>query len=333
MISTIKYDNKNFPIPSDRVFERLLDLDEALTGQPVKISSIFADDDKTPSMTIFLAEEGFYRFKDFSTGLYGDVADIASFLFDIKDRQKAFRKILEIFKDEEYKPDKKRVYSKPASEVTSHKKRKWNVQDELYWKDYYLGGFFLKKYNIKPLLEYTMTISKLGVTQKMLFKNPMSYGFYNAKGELCKVYNPKQKKGKFLKVREFIQGEDQLTYKTKILIIGSSLKDIGAFETMKFKEIELVAPDSENVDIPKDRIDYYKTKYKYIFSMFDNDTAGMTAMKKYKDTYKIPYIYFTVENDMAECVKEHGPKNSKIFLTPVLKDAIRRENIRLNTKQ
>jgi hypothetical protein len=57
--------------------------------------------------------------------------------------------------------------------------------------------------------------------------------------------------------------------------------------------------------------------------MFDNDVAGMKAMKKYKDLYGIPYIYFTVEKDMADCVKEHGPVSTKVLFTPVLQDAIK----------
>ena len=331
MINTIIYTNQNFPIPSNLVFEEVLNLEEKLEGQSVKIKSAFNEKDKDPSMVIFLDDkENIYRFKDFSSGAYGDAAELVQKLYNIEDRQKAFRKILELFKNKDYI----RVttnYQKEIKEVTSFKTRKWFTIDANYWKDYKIGGAFLKEYNIKPLEEYTMTITKGNVKENMTFKNPMSYGYFNKEGELCKIYNPLRRVAKFLKVKEFTQGEDQLTYDKKCLIIASSLKDIGAFKALKLNGIDLVAPDSENVTITKAQIDKYKKHYSMIFTMFDNDTAGIKAMMHYKELYDIEYIYFTVEKDMAECVKQHGTLSTKKLFIPVFKDAIkRRENTKSN---
>jgi len=324
MIQTINYTNKNFPIASNVIFEKLLGLEETLDGQSVKIKSAFNPKDKDPSMIIFLDDkENIYRFKDFSSGLYGDAAELVQHLYKIPTRQEAFRKIIELLKDE----DIERVttsYQKEIKEVTAYTTRKWLTIDANYWKAYGIGGVFLKKYNIKPLSSYTLTSTKGEVTSQMEFNNPMSYGYFNAKGELCKIYNPLRKTAKFLKVREYTQGEDQLTYDKRCLIIASSLKDIGAFQSLKFKDIDLVAPDSENVTITQQQIDHYRKHYKIIFTMFDNDIAGMKAMKHYKELYGIPYIYFTVEKDMAECVKQHGPISTKKLFIPVFKDALKR---------
>lgn len=334
MINTITYTNKNFPIASERIFERLFNLEEVLDGQSVKIKSIFNPADNDPSMILFYSEENIYRFKDFSTGKYGDAADVVGFMFNIPDRQQAFRKILELFKDASgIITTTQSTFTRITKEVTAYKIRTWNKMDEEYWKQYYIGGFFLKTYIIKPLSEYTMTITKGSVSDSLTFNGACCYGFFNKYGELCKIYNPKNAKAKYLKVKEFIQGEDQLTYTSKCLIIASGLKDIGSFKAMKFPDIELVAPDSENVKIPLERINYYKSKYQYIFTMFDNDMAGMKAMKEYKDLYDIPFLYFTVENDIADCLKEHGPANSKLFFKPVLKNAIQKENKRINNQQ
>ena len=333
MITTVKYNNKNFPIPSERVFEKLLNLEEKLTGQEVKIRSIFSSKDNTPSMVIFYGDEGFYRFKDFSSGRYGDIADVAQHLFDIPSRQDAFIKIKKMFEaDPDFKVEglKRSGYQKTTKEITSHTIRKWNKRDEEYYKEYYIGCSFLKEYIIKPLSEYEITITRGTSSESMVFKSAMSYGYFNKAGELCKIYNPKNTKAKFIKVKEFIQGSEQLKFEAPCLIIASSMKDIGAAKSMRIKGIEYIAPDSENVHVPKDKIDFYKTKYKYIFTMFDNDIAGMKAMKQYQDLYGISYIYFTVEKDIAECVKQHGPSNTKLFFKPVLKDAIRKENSRLN---
>jgi hypothetical protein len=156
----------------------------------------------------------------------------------------------------------------------------------------------------------------------MDFAQNMCYGYFNKAGELYKIYQPTRKIAKFLKLKEYTQGEEQLTYKARCLIIASSLKDIGAFKALKFNQIELVAPDSENVTITQAQIDKYRQEYEYVFTMFDNDVAGMKAMKHYKDLYNISYIYFNVEKDVAECVKQHGVASTKVFLIPILKNAI-----------
>jgi hypothetical protein len=58
--------------------------------------------------------------------------------------------------------------------------------------------------------------------------------------------------------------------------------------------------------------------------MFDNDIAGMQAMKKYEQLYNLPFIYFNVEKDVAECVKQHGIANTKLLFTPIFKNALKR---------
>lgn len=326
MIQTVYYTNKNFPIPSNKILEKILNLDESLEGQSIKIKSIFNKDDNTPSMSLFFAnEEQIYRFKDFSSGQYGDAVDIVLELYNISDRQSGYRKILELFKDDSQIFNYINSFSKEIKEVNKYTIRKWTNADADFWKQFGIGGSFLKNYNIKPIDSYTISITKENVVKEMDFKQNMCYGYFNNNKELCKIYQPTRKIAKFLKLKEYTQGEEQLTYKTKCLIIASSLKDIGAFKALKFKEIELVAPDSENVTITQKQIDKYKTEYEFVFTMFDNDIAGMNAMQHYKDLYNISYIYFNVEKDIAECVKQHGIANTKIFLTPLIKNAIRRE--------
>ena len=326
MIQTVYYTNKNFSIPSGLIMERVLKLDEKLDGQSVKIKSIFNKADSDPSMILFYSdEEQIYRFKDFSSGNYGDAVDIVMELFGIADRQDAYRKILDLFKNDKEIPKYINDSCKEIKEVTSHTVRKWTNADAAFWKQFGISGSFLKTYNIKPLQKYTITITKGEVVNKMDFEQNMCYGYFNNAGELCKIYQPNRKLAKFLKVKELTQGEEQLTYKARCLIIASSLKDIGAFKAMKIPNIELVAPDSENVTITQAQINKYQQEYEFVFTMFDNDVAGMKAMKHYKDLYDISYIYFNVEKDIAECVKQHGINNTRLFFIPIFKNAIKGE--------
>ena len=325
MIQTIYYTNKNFHIPSNKVFEKILNLKEELTGQSIKIKSIFNKNDKTPSMVIYYStEDSMYRFKDFSTGLYGDAVDIVNELYSLEDRQLAYRKIIELFKDDKdiIMLD---IITKEKKEITDYTVRKWNNADADYWKQFAISGSFLKAYNIKPIENYSIKTTSNNKDTVLLFNCAMSYGYFNNAGELCKIYQPGNKKAKFLKVKEFIQGEEQLTYTKKCLIIASSIKDIGSFTALKFKDVELIAPDSENVTITPDRIKTYKEKYQYVFTLFDNDDAGIKAMKKYKELYDINSIYFNIEKDIAECVKQHGLTNTSKFFKTIFHDAIKNQ--------
>lgn len=325
MIQTIYYTNKNFPIPSGLIMERLLNLDEKLEGQSVKIKSIFNPKDTDPSMIIFFSDQdGIYRFKDFSSGQYGDAIDIAVNMYDLADRQLGYRKVIELFKDDTEIPKTINNFQKETREIGSYQLRKWCGYDEHFWKQFGITGAFLKKYNIKPIKTYTVKSSKGDQVQELEFNLTLCYGYFTNSGELYKIYQPNKKTAKFLKVKEFTQGEEQITYNKKCLIIASSLKDIGAFQALKFNDIDLIAPDSENVTITQQQIDKYRQHYQYIFTMFDNDVAGMKAMKKYQELYGIPYIYFNVEKDIAECVKQHGIQSTKALFTPIFKDAIRK---------
>lgn len=322
MIQTIYYTNKNFPIPSNLIMEKILNLEEALDGQSVKIKSIFNQNDNDPSMIIFYSnEENLYRFKDFSTGKYGDAIDIVLTHYDLVDRQQAYRKVLEIFKDNNI-PRITNSFQKEIKEISEYKIRKWNNADAIFWKQFGISGGFLKEYNIKPLQSYTIKISKGDSNKDLKFDLGMCYGYFTKENELYKIYQPNRKTAKFLKVKEYTQGEEQLTYNKKCLIIASSLKDIGSFKALKFKNVDLIAPDSENVTITATQINKYRQHYQYIFTMFDNDIAGMQAMQKYENEFGIPYIYFNVEKDIAECVKQHGINNTKLLLTPLFKNAI-----------
>lgn len=327
MIQTISYNHNNFPIPSNQIFEKVLNLTESLTGQSVKIKSIFNSADKDPSMVIFYAEsDGMYRFKDFSSGQYGDAIDIVQYMYQLKTRQEAFRKALEMFKNN-VDIKSTTVFAKETKEVTDYTIRKWLNSDADYWKQFGIKGSFLKKYNIKPLSKYTIEMERNGVKSQMVFDSgKMMYGFFSKDNSLYKIYQPNRKIAKFLKIKDHLQGEEQLTMNAKCLIIASSLKDIGAFQSMRLPDIELVAPDSENVTITASILDKYKSNYQYVFTMFDNDTAGIKAMNMYWTEHAIPYIHFDYEKDLAESVKQHGVDNTKIFFKLKFKDAIRKNN-------
>jgi DNA primase len=92
-----------------------------------------------------------------------------------------------------------------------------------------------------------------------------------------------------------------------------------AFKLLGFKNIECIAPDSENTMLTPKQIEYYKKRYELITVLFDNDVAGKESAKKYNQLYNLPIVSFEVEKDLAECIKQHGVDNTKVFLKPILK--------------
>ena len=139
------------------------------------------------------------------------------------------------------------------------------------------------------------------------------YGYFRKDGSLYKIYQPKNLKKKFMKVADYIQGTDQLTYTSRVLILISSLKD--AATVLGFElDAEFIAPDSENTMIRESTISVLKKKYPYILSLFDNDKAGVIATQAYQDQYGIPGINFKVKKDISDATKEYGrPKIKPIF--------------------
>lgn len=321
---SLYYNLENYPVKPEWIFEKLLNLSEKLVGQSVTIHSMFNKNDTDPSMIIYYCnKQDRYKFKDFSSGLSGEAVELIQYIYDFETRNEAYHKGLELYKSDDNVEFTDRKITPSKKEITKFKIRKWNIVDQEYWSQYYIGSKQLEYYNIYPLKYYQLTITTGNIIKNKIFDNPNSYGYFNKKGKLIKIYNPKNSMGKFIKVSDYIQGHDQLKYKSEILMILSGMKDLLAFKILGFPNIECIAGHSENHMLSKKEIEFYKNKYKHLIVLFDNDGTGLNCAKKYKTEYEIPYIDFKVEKDIAECVKQHGIKNSKLFLKPKLIEQIK----------
>jgi len=315
---TLTFTTDTFPVPNEWIFETFLNLEEKLTGQSVSIKSIFNSKDSRPSMVLYVHDCGKYKFKDFSSGLNGDGVDLIRHYYNIS-RDEAFIKIYDLYNSASNVQYTQSAFAKTEKSIGSWEVRKWNTNDAKYWLQYHIGSDALEGHNIKPLASYTFESKSGDTTNKMVFQNDFTYGFFRDNGELYKIYNPKSKRAKFIKVKNYIQGHDQLKFNTKWLMLLSSLKDLIAFKQLGYKNIECIAPDSENTMLTEKQMEFYKKRYDLITVLFDNDVAGKNSALRYNEEFKLPIIEFEVEKDIAECVKEHGIENTKVFLTPLLK--------------
>lgn len=314
-------------VPRTWVFEYYLELKEKLTGQDVKIKSVFNKADKTPSLCVYYSSTTTcYKFKDFSTGKGGDGVDLVRFMYNLSSRGESAHKVIEDYNQflltnkEDYHLRDFKVHSKYR--VEDFVKRSWNNLDEKYWMKFHIGSKLLEQYCVYPLESYRMTKEEDGETKELRIKGDNIYGYFRKDGTLYKIYQPTVKDNKFIKVKEYIQGSEQLTGSVPYLVICSSLKDLMAFRKLGYNNAEAVAPDSENTLIPEAVLLAYKHKYKKVVTLFDNDPAGIDAMKKYELRYTIPYVHLQMSKDLSDSVRDNTLTKVRENLTPLLKEVV-----------
>lgn len=327
MISTKNLISDLKDVPAGWPYEYYLGLSEKLTGQDLKIRSVFNTKEKTPSMCIFfdsVAQR--YNFKDFSSGIGGCSVELVKVYFNIKTRGEAAMKIIEDFNEyvlnNNHNPIREyKTYSR--YKVTDYEIRHWTTIDQKYWMKFNIGSRLLEKYNVAPLEYYVMTKEDDdGKKSSITIKGLSLYGYFKNDGTLYKVYQPKVSDKKFIKVKNYIQGSDQLKYDKKYLVITSSLKDLMAFNRLKLTDAESIAPDSENTLIPESMLKSIIPKYEKIFVLFDNDEPGIRSMKRYKEKYGFDYVILDMEKDLSDSIKAHGLAKTREVLLPLLKKLI-----------
>ena len=327
MISTKNIISDLADIPREWVFEYYLNLKEKLTGQDVKILSAFNSKDKVPSMYIYYDVKSLvYKFKDFSSGNQGDSIELVMLLFNLNTRGAAVAKIIN-----DYQSYVLNNNIQPKAEFKFHDKfkvvdyemRHWNNLDAVYWTGYKIGSKLLQQYNIVPLVHFTMERAEEdGSTVAFKFLKPYMYGYFREDGELYKIYMPKIKEKKFIKVQNYVQGFDQLKYEAKYLVITSSLKDLLCFKKLGIGNVECIAPDSENTMIGESVMNKLSKRYNSVIVLFDNDEPGIKAAQRYKDKYGYNYVVLEMSKDLSDSVKDHGIEAVRDKLLPLLKEAL-----------
>lgn len=297
-------------VPREWIFEYYLTLTEKLTGQNLRIKSVFNPKDRTPSMFVYYDHlRQLYKYKDFSTGRGGDAIDLVKELFNCSTRGVASFKIINdynafLMNNDNYSPAKSfKVRNK--YKVDDYEIRHWTTMDKNYWTKYKINSKLLDYYNVAPLSFYTMKKEEDGEIKTIRIEGNNIYGYFRKDGSLYKIYQPLCRDMKFVKVSEYIQGSEQLTGEADTLIIASSLKDLMSLVKLKIESVESIAPDSENVLIPEQKINVLKKKYKNIYTLFDNDEAGIKAMNKYKEVYGIECIHISeFSKDLSDSIKD-----------------------------
>ena len=306
-------------VPSYWVFKYYLNLSESLTGQDIKIFSIFNPNERTPSLCIYVDQKlQQYKFKCFSTGKNGSKIDLIKLMFNL-DYSSAVRTIINDYNEYVKNEDFIEINFKPVAkwEIDFIKLRSWNEEDAEYWLSYRIGMSLLNEYNVKPIEYFNLVKEESGKVDIIKISASYIYGYYNMHDEIYKIYQPKSLH-KFHKIKSHIQGIDQLKYDKPYLVICSSLKDAMCLKSIGYN-VEVLAPESENTIIKPHIIEYLKKKYQKVITLFDNDNAGKDAVVKYKDTYGINGCTLEICKDISDAIQKYGLEKVHTELKLLLK--------------
>jgi hypothetical protein len=264
-----------------------------------------------------------YRFKDFSTGISGSAFDLMLHLWNIP-LASTYSKIMTDYREYLENGGKPHdiIPTHTDWKVISYIPRPWNKSDVAYWTPYNIGSDSLEFHTVKPMATYTIKRMVADFEEQHDISDPAMYGYFTKKGELYKIYRPKDKKRKFTKVSgiDYVQGWDQLQGH-EYLLITKALKDIMCLKTLSLK-LDILAPDSENTMLRESTIIQLKSEYKAIAVGLDSDTAGVANMQKYRDMYGIPIIYYPAAKDPSDAMKFFGKKELMKGYVPLLHSAL-----------
>ncbi len=185
------------------------------------------------------------------------------------------------------------------------------TKEELqWWESFGINKKLLKDYHVYSL-QHVFLNNRLAFSSNN--NNPI-FGYYFGKNkdkELWKIYFPRNKdKGiRFINnlPNKKLQGYKQLPKTGDLLIITKSMKDL---ISMKSFGVNAVAPSSESTFVTEKQLEEFKSRFKYILVMYDQDKAGKYNMAKIRHKYpELNYFVIPKEynsKDFSDLVMNYG---------------------------
>ena len=308
------------------IFDRILEQDTILDrvdaysiysfyiGKELELGAAYVsplrDDDVVPSFAMYIYK-GQIFFKDHALGMSGTVFKFVKELFRYDTMKDAMSRINVDFELELLggNPDITKLGNKPklvngykikdplkAIKVRSKSQICKSFAD--FWFKYGIEQVILDLYGVTQIdtIQYIYTKSTLTLYPIIL---TIAYPIYDK----YKIYTPDGEKAKkFLNNYpiNYIEGYLQLKYANNFLVITKAMKEIMFFR--QHFDWDTIAGKSENTMIKRHMMLKLLSKYKYIFILLDNDTAGIRAMKAYMEEYPflIPVYYEGREKDPTD---------------------------------
>ena len=184
-----------------------------------------------------------------------------------------------------------------------------------WWESYGITPKILNKFHIYSVKNVFIDNNVCGHSDDY----NMIYGYYGGKQdsqELWRVYFPRRHTYRFLSnwSAKHIQGLKQLKKSGNLLVITKSLKDVACLYSLG---INAIAPNSETLFISETLLSELKNRFKYIVCLYDNDEAGLSNMKRIKESYNIETYYIPLSykaKDISDFYKLYGRTKTINFI-------------------
>lgn len=264
------------------------------------ISSPFRKD-PDPSFSTYTTNAGI-RFTDFGRNLNGNVYEFVKILFNLSSISEVYEQINTDFKNDTVSNDVL-YFEDTAKSVTDIGivRQPFTKIDIDYWNSYGISESTLVKFNVFSI-KYYICNGKVKGTYSSI--NPMfAYKVFDT----FKIYRPLAKsiiyKWRSNLNNDCLQGWEQLPQTGDILFITKSLKDVMCLYELGYNA---VAPSSESVNIPQNKLNELKSRFKRIIVLYDRDRAGVKSARKLVHENKFDFIFLKKENkckDISDYIK------------------------------
>ena len=185
--------------------------------------------------------------------------------------------------------------------------------DIQWWAKYGIQLSTLKKFKVFSCKNVFLN----GNLFEMVSDNQLVFGYYGGIKqdiEQWRIYHPLKRKYRFISnwKSNQIQGAMQLPKSGDTLIITKSMKDIMCLYEYG---ITSIAPCSENVFVTDTQYKRLKSRFKYIFLLYDNDLPGIRASVKIHKQYPDIKVMFIPKKsgckDFSDYRKTYGDKKTQ----------------------
>jgi hypothetical protein len=287
-------------------------------GRIIKVKSLL-NRDTNPSLCFFY-KNGHYYWRDFSQGMGGNALHFVGYHMN-KNEPVVRAMICNEYEAYLSSPCNDEYEKELPDEI---KKAQFQVITDIYeensltfWNQFKIDLDYLNFFKIRRGVQYKITKGD----KEFSFPNKFFFAFYNSKGPY-QLYQPGDEDAKYINIdTNYLIGSEQLEFRSNVCAIISGLKDICAISKIGLN-CEYVAPPSENILLSKDKIEYLKSKYQFIITILDNDSAGLKAMNLYKKVYDIPFININLKKDLAENNRHYPIEKLKLNYSDLINKKI-----------
>jgi hypothetical protein len=283
-------------------------------------------EDNIPSFALYFHRyhNNILMFKDFATNDCGDFIVLVMKLFGL-DYPSALKKIAFDFKLSTFDVDTTKQVVQYTRIVEREriklgvKTRPWLNKDKAYWSSFGIKKSTLEKFRVYPI-EYIL------YNETAVKASEYAYVYVEQKDERIsyKIYQPFEAKiKKWINNADYSvhQGYTQLPKSGNLLIITKSLKDVmSIYDCLNISAIGL---QSESVMMKDSVMEEYKTRFKRVICLFDNDEAGRKLSESFTIKYNIPHFFvpnLPKVTDFSDLVKVVGREEAIKIITLKLKE-------------